>query len=225
MATYNGAKYIKKQLASILSQLSPIDEIIVSDDGSKDETISIIESLCDSRIKIYKNTGKHGVVSNFENALSKANGDIIFFSDQDDIWAENKVQVMVRELQNSDLVVHDALIMDKDDNISNVNYYSLRAPHLGYWNNLMRNCFVGSCLAFKKEMLPYVLPFPKHILWHDMWIGLVVSKKRKVKFIDDKLLYYRRHGGNASATGEKSTFSRWKQLKYRLQMFYYTLLK
>ena len=225
MATYNGAKYIKKQLASILSQLSPIDEIIVSDDGSKDETISIIESLCDFRIKIYKNTGKHGVVPNFENALSKANGDIIFFSDQDDIWAENKVQVMVRELQNSDLVVHDALIMDKDDNISNVNYYSLRAPHLGYWNNLMRNCFVGSCLAFKKEMLPYVLPFPKHILWHDMWIGLVISKKRKVKFIDNKLLYYRRHGGNASATGEKSTFSRWKQLKYRLQMLYYTLLK
>lgn len=225
MATYNGAKYIKKQLASILSQLSPIDEIIVSDDGSKDETISIIESLCDSRIKIYKNTGKHGVVSNFENALSKANGDIIFFSDQDDIWAENKVQVMVRELQNSDLVVHDALIMDKDDDVSDINYYSLRAPHLGYWNNLMRNCFVGSCLAFKKEMLPYIFPFPKHILWHDMWIGLVVSKKGKVKFIDDKLLYYRRHGGNASATGEKSTFSRWKQLKYRLQMLYYTLLK
>ena len=225
MATYNGEKYVRQQVDSILCQLSAEDELIVSDDGSKDDTLDIITAFHDKRIEVFKNDGRHGVVPNFENALSKAKGDIIFFSDQDDIWAENKVQVMVRELQNSDLVVHDALIMDKDDNISNVNYYSLRAPHLGYWNNLMRNCFVGSCLAFKKEMLPYVLPFPKHILWHDMWIGLVVSKKGKVKFIDDKLLYYRRHGGNVSATGEKSTFSRWNQLKYRLQMLYYTLLK
>lgn len=225
IATYNGGKYISKQIASILKQLSDSDEIIISDDGSDDDTLDTISAFYDTRIRVFKNKGRHGVVPNFENALSKAKGDIIFFSDQDDIWAENKVQVMERELQNADLVVHDALIMDKDDNVSDVNYYSLRAPHLGYWNNLMRNCFVGSCLAFKKETLPYVLPFPKHILWHDMWIGLVVSKKGKVKFIDDKLLYYRRHGGNASATGEKSTFSRWKQLKYRLQMLYYTLLK
>ena len=137
IATYNGGKYISKQIVSILNQLSDSDEIIVSDDGSKDDTINIIESLCDSRIKSYKNTGKHGVVPNFENALSKAKGDIIFFSDQDDIWADNKVQIMVRELQNADFVVHDALIMDKDDNVSDVNYYSLRKPHLRYWNNLI----------------------------------------------------------------------------------------
>lgn len=225
IATYNGAKYIEKQLFSILFQLSPDDEIIVSDDGSKDGTINIIESFHDSRLKVYKNVGNHGVVPNFENALCHAKGDVIFFSDQDDIWADNKVQVMLKALENADLVVHDALIMDKDDNISNVNYYSLRKPHLGYWHNLLRNCFVGSCLAFKKRMLPYVFPFPKHILWHDMWIGLVVSKKGKVKFIDDKLLYYRRHGDNASATGEKSTFSRWMQLKYRLQMLFYSILR
>lgn len=225
VATYNGGKYISKQIDSILSQLSDCDEIIVSDDGSKDKTLDLVLNFHDKRIKIFKNTGKHGVVPNFENALIKAKGDIIFFSDQDDIWAEKKVQIMLNELKNADLVVHDALIMDKDDKVSDINYYSLRKPHTGYWKNLMRNCFVGSCLAFKKEMLPYVLPFPKHILWHDMWIGLMVSKKGKVKFINDKLLYYRRHGDNASATGEKSTFSRWKQLKYRLQMLFYSLLR
>lgn len=139
IATYNGGKYISKQIVSILNQLSDSDEIIVSDDGSKDDTINIIESLCDSRIKSYKNTGKHGVVPNFENALSKAKGDIIFFSDQDDIWADNKVKVILKELEDADLVVHDALIMDKDDNVSKVNYYSLRSPHSGYWKNLMRN--------------------------------------------------------------------------------------
>lgn len=223
MATYNGGKYLRKQVESILKQLSFADELIVSDDGSKDATLEILESFHDSRIKILKNEGRHGVVPNFENALSKAKGNIIFFSDQDDIWAENKVKVMLNELRNVDLVVHDALIMDGGDKVSAINYYSLRKPHNGYWLNLWKNCFVGSCLAFKREMLPFVFPFPKHILWHDMWIGLVVSKKGKVKFIDDKLLFYRRHGDNASATGEKSTFSFWKKLKYRTQMLYYSL--
>lgn len=223
MATYNGGKYLRKQVDSILCQLSATDELIVSDDGSKDATLEILASFHDKRLKVFSNQGKHGVVPNFENALSKASGDIIFFSDQDDIWAENKVKVMLKALQNADLVVHDALIMDGEDNVSDVNYYSIRPPHEGYWRNLWENCFVGSCLAFRREMLPYVYPFPKHILWHDMWIGLVVSKKGRVKFIDDKLLYYRRHGGNASATGEKSTFSLWKKIKYRTQMLYYSL--
>ena len=225
MATYKGAIYIEKQLDSILSQLSSDDEIVVSDDGSKDETIRIIENLGDGRLKVYKNTGNHGVVPNFENALRHAKGDIIFFSDQDDIWAENKVEVMVKALEDADLVVHDALIMDKDDNVSDVNYYSLRPPHVGFWKNLYKNCFVGSCMAFRASLLPKVLPFPKHILWHDMWIGLMASKIGRVKFIDDKLLYYRRHGDNASPTGEKSTFSIGKQLEYRLQMLYYTAVR
>lgn len=223
MATYNGGKYLRKQVESILSQLSATDELIVSDDGSEDATLEILASFHDERLKVFSNRGKHGVVPNFENALSKASGDIIFFSDQDDIWSENKVKIMLKALQNADLVVHDALIMDGEDNVSDVNYYSIRPPHKGYWHNLWKNCFVGSCLAFRREMLPYVYPFPKHILWHDMWIGLVVSKKGKVKFIDDKLLYYRRHGDNASATGEKSTFSLWKKLRYRTQMLYYSL--
>ena len=225
IATYNGGKYFKKQLDSILTQLGNIDEVIVSDDGSKDETIKVIDSFRDDRIKIYHNDGPHGVVPNFENALRHAKGDIIFFSDQDDIWAENKVEVMVKALEDADLVVHDALIMDKDDNVSDVNYYSLRPPHEGFWKNLYKNCFVGSCMAFRASLLPKVLPFPKHILWHDMWIGLMASKIGRVKFIDDKLLYYRRHGDNASPTGEKSTFSVGKQLEYRLQMLYYTAVR
>lgn len=223
IATYNGDKYISKQIVSILSQLTDSDEIIISDDGSKDDTLDIVSAFHDERIKVFKNEGCHGVVPNFENALRHAKGDIIFFSDQDDIWAENKVEVMVKALEDAELVVHDALIMDKDDSVSDVNYFSLRPPHAGFWKNLYKNCFVGSCMAFRASLLPKVLPFPKHILWHDMWIGLMASRTGRVKFIDDPLLYYRRHGDNASPTGERSTFSRGKQLEYRLQMLYYTL--
>ena len=80
-------------------------------------------------------------------------------------------------------------------------------------------------MAFRREILDYVLPFPEHILWHDMWIGLMVEKKGKTMFIEDKLLYYRRHDNNASATAEKSSFSFLFQIKYRLQMFGYTLIR
>ena len=89
IATYNGAKYIEEQVQSILYQLSEKDEIINSDDGSKDNTLAIIKSLNDARIKVIHNTLKHGLVSNFENAIKHADGDYIFLSDQDDIWTSN----------------------------------------------------------------------------------------------------------------------------------------
>ena len=225
IATYNGKKYIQEQISSILPQLSKEDEIIISDDGSKDNTLAIIQTFNDSRIKIFHNTKKHGVVPNFENALKHATGNYIFFSDQDDIWTPNKVERCINALQTHDLVIHNSLIMDGEGNVSYIDFFSTRKSQKGYWRNLYKNSYVGSCMAFRKELLPHVLPFPKHILWHDMWIGLMAERKGKTLFIPDTLLYYRRHGNNASATAEKSSFSFFFQLKYRLQMLYYTLTK
>lgn len=225
IATYNGAQYIKTQVLSILSQLGAKDELVVSDDGSKDDTIRILESFHDERIKIYHNQGRHGVVSNFENALKYSSGDIIFFSDQDDIWDERKVERCAESLNDVDLVIHNSKVFYEDENHLDEDFFKLRNSGPGYWKNIIKNSFVGSCMAFRKEVKEYVLPFPKHILWHDMWIGLMVEKYGKTKFINDQLLHYRRHGDNASATSEKSTFSRWFQIKYRLQMLYYTTIR
>lgn len=225
MATYNGNKYIIQQISSILSQLGKNDEIIVSDDGSNDGTIGIIESFNDERIKIFRKQGKHGVVPNFENALRHSSGDIIFFSDQDDIWDEKKVKTCTQALEEVDLVVHNSKVIYEDGSHSDKDFFQLRNSGSGYWKNLKRNSFMGSCMAFRKEVKDYVLPFPKYILWHDMWIGLMVEKRGKTKFINEKLLYYRRHGTNTSATSEKSTFSLLFQLKYRLQMLWYTLIR
>lgn len=225
MATYNGSKYIKEQVESILSQLKEEDELIISDDGSKDETISIVESLHDSRVKVIRNKGKHGVVPNFENALKNSSGDIIFFSDQDDIWDKEKVEKCIEILKDSDLVVHNSRVVFEDGSRHDEDFFKLRHSGSGYWKNLAKNSFVGSCMAFRKEVKDYVLPFPKHIQWHDMWIGLMVERHGKTKFIDDQLLYYRRHGDNVSATSESSTFSRWFQLKYRAQILWYTMIR
>ena len=91
MTTYNGEKFIREQIASILCQLQDHDELIISDDGSTDSTIEIVNSLGDVRIKFYQNCFKN-VVKNFEFTISKAVGDYIFLSDQDDIWHRNKVE-------------------------------------------------------------------------------------------------------------------------------------
>ncbi|MCG2791916.1 MAG: glycosyltransferase, partial [Weeksellaceae bacterium] len=102
LATYNGEKYLEAQIKSILKQLSVDDELIISDDRSTDNTISVINKFDDNRIKIFINKNKNGVAHNFENALLKATGDYIFLSDQDDIWADNKVDVLLKELKEYD---------------------------------------------------------------------------------------------------------------------------
>jgi len=225
MATYNGAKYLREQIISILTQIGDEDELIISDDGSEDDTLSIIESFGDNRIRLYHNNGKHGVIWNFENAIKKAKGDYIFLVDQDDIWEENKVSRCLEALKNVDLVVHNARVVYEDKNHNEEDFFQIRHSGPGYWKNLYKNSFMGSCMVFRKGVKDYVLPFPPHILWHDMWIGLMAEKKGKTRFINDKLLHYRRHDNNTSATSEKSKFSLWKMLKYRSQMFYYTSIR
>ena len=98
IATYNGEKYIREQLDSILPQLGLDDEVIISDDSSTDNTLKIIEEYNDCRIKIFSNNKFYSPILNFENALKKAQGDFIFLSDQDDIWKSNKVEVVMKYL-------------------------------------------------------------------------------------------------------------------------------
>ena len=115
MATYNGEKFIKKQLDSILCQLDMQDEIIISDDGSTDNTLNIIKSYNDNRIKIFE--GPHnGVKQNFANAISKSQGEYIFLSDQDDIWVKNKVTIILEifEKEKCACVLHDNIIFDSN---------------------------------------------------------------------------------------------------------------
>ena len=117
MATYNGEKYIKEQLDSILKQLNNNDEIIISDDGSTDNTINIINSYNDKRIRIIEGPHK-SVKQNFANAISNCKGKYIFLSDQDDIWLDYKVDTVLKvfETTNCTCVVHDAQVFDSNTN-------------------------------------------------------------------------------------------------------------
>ena len=115
MATYNGEKYIKEQIDSILKNMNDCDELIISDDGSTDNTIKLINEYQDKRIKLI-NGPRKGVKQNFANAIENATGKYIFLSDQDDIWMENKMRLVLEEFEknNVTVVIHDAEVIDEN---------------------------------------------------------------------------------------------------------------
>lgn len=204
MATFNGEKYIKKQIDTILPQLSDEDELIISDDGSNDKTCSIIKSYNDSRILLLHNDGKHGFVGNFENALKHSHGDFIFLSDQDDFWKKDKVKIVMEKLNIYSLVIHDAEIVNSNGESMGYTYYSKMHHSSSFLMNFWKTRWLGCCMAFRKEVLEYCLPFPKKCEGHDYWIGMMGMLKFSYFFMPNVLMYYRRHGGNVSSSCEKS---------------------
>ena len=205
MTTYNGEKYVKEQIQSILIQLSAEDELIIADDGSTDKTLEIIEQIKDPRIKLFRNCFNN-VVKNFEFTIGKSVGDIIFLSDQDDIWHQNKVEKYLNFFEKTcaDLVISNVAIINQDGELHQEEFYKNEFKGAVY-SNLIKNNFIGCAMAFKKETINWLLPFPPNLPMHDWWIGMVIGKRGKVSFLDEKLLYYRRHGGNVT-TGKKSSF-------------------
>lgn len=214
--TYNGERYIKAQLESILC--SPlVSEVLVSDDGSSDRTVDIVKAIPDPRIRLL-NGPRAGVIKNCEYLLSEAVGDHIFLSDQDDIWSDDKVEVMVSALQTADLAVSDCAVVDADLNVLHPSFFALRRSHGGLFRNLVRNSYLGCCMALNRRLVSRVLPFPDGLPMHDWWIGLVAESFGRASFIDTPLLMYRRHGGNVSSASEPSTTSFLTRLRWRLSL-------
>ena len=224
IATYNGEIFIREQIDSILRQLSSDDEIIVSDDGSTDGTISIINSIDDKRIIIIEGPRKHSPTQNFECAMKEAKGDYIFLADQDDVWKPNKVEVCMKWLQEYDCVVSDAEVTDSNLNPLYPSLYAIMQVRQGrIYNTIWKNGYTGCCMAFRRNVLKASLPFPKDIPMHDIWIGNVAAYKYNVKFISDKLVLFRRHEDTISCNGKGSRFSLWQQLKFRINTIYHII--
>lgn len=221
LATYNGEPYIREQVNSILEQLAPGDELVISDDASSDRTLEIVRSFNDSRIKILRNELAKGVSGNFENAMRHAKGDYIFLADQDDMWLPGKVSSCLDELKHCDLVLHDASIVNKDLVPQNKTLFSELKIKEGFVHNFIKNRFTGCCMAFNRSVLSYVSPVPiKSYFLHDNWIGLMVSLKGKISFINRPLILFRRHESNNSTAGSKSALHLSKKILSRLSIGY-----
>jgi len=221
MAVYNGEKYIKDQLNSILSQIDDSTEVIISDNGSIDNTLEIIKEFKDPRIKLYQNEEYKGSAFNFEYGLKKASGNIIFLSDQDDIWLENKFSICIKWLEKFDVVVTDCKIVNSELNILHDSYFHFSRSGKGMIKNLIKNSYLGCCMAFKRKVLKIATPFPSDIAKsysHDFWIGFVCECFFSSYFITTPLLLFRRHQANLSSAGNKSPFS-FSQFRTEISLF------
>lgn len=219
LPTYNGEKFIQQQLDSILNQSVAINELIISDDSSTDRTIEIIKSYTDNRITLIENQKFRSPVFNLENALKQAKGDYIFLADQDDIWYPNKVKIVLKHLENHNLVVSDCKLIDKDNTILVGSFYKLINSGQGFFKNFIKNTYLGCCMAFDRSVLDYVLPFPKSIAIHDHWIGLNAELFSSIYFCDEQLVGYRKHENNQTPfTGGVSKNSFIYKLIYRVEM-------
>lgn len=209
LCTYNGEKFLVEQLESILAQTHAVDEIVICDDGSTDCTISILNSYqkrYPSLFRIYFNKQKLQSVRNFEKAISLCGNDIVFLSDQDDIWLENKVEKILRvfeERWDISVVCTNGFIIDEKsqllDKIPIWDFPKIATEQgyiFDYYNilNLVGNFSTGATMAFRREFISCAFPFPIYKgMHHDRWIALVAALKNKFLFFDEKIIGYRLH--------------------------------
>lgn len=211
LCTYNGAKHITTQIESILTQSQPVDEIVVCDDGSRDDTINIINSIksnCSIKITVHQNENNLGVCANFEKALSLCKGDIIFLSDQDDIWETDKVETIVSwfdKHKDKSAVFTDAkLITDNGAPFIEKTLWEC----VGF-NEKMRKYFdngldlesffinkaTGATMAIRKELhFPFAQYCNNDNVLHDYCLALKALDNSSLGYIDKPLIRYRIHG-------------------------------
>ncbi len=209
MCTYNGEKFLQPQLDSILNQSVQVDEIVVCDDGSTDSTMKILEDYATKYPKIfriYQNAENLRSVKNFEKAISLCSNDIIFLSDQDDIWLPEKVKKMVQYFMHHtgiSVLCTNGFGIDEANNILDV-ITIWDAPELvrqsggrfDYFEILSRieNFATGATMAIRKKYLKEIIPFPLlEGFHHDEWIALISASQRKIEILDEKLFKYRVH--------------------------------
>lgn len=222
LCTYNGEAYIKEQLNSLIQQSRLPDEIVVSDDGSTDQTLTIVESiLSTTSIPYYIHTHpkKLGVFKNFEWCMNQCKGDIIFPCDQDDVWKLDKLkrhegkhledQAIDLVYSNADVVLNDIenylYPLWNPKEIQNQMYSSI--PNIVYKGRSI----AGFCMSIRKDFFTTIQPIPETI-YHDDWCATCASLKKSIYGISDSLAYYRQHDSNVVGIIRGSKLSYWKSL-------------
>jgi glycosyltransferase involved in cell wall biosynthesis len=207
--TYNGSKYLKKQIDSILNQLDHIpDEIIVCDDNSSDDTLEILHNYQNSHpdiFKIFQNEINLGSTKNFEKAITLCTGDFIFLADQDDIWKADKVKKILsvfKEFPNAEGVFSNANLIDSDDNSiqslsiwESVFFLEKELPKpIDFFDLISKNGNVvtGATLCIKKNVKDFIFPFTEDVL-HDESIAVLLALRKTLFYSTEKLISYRIH--------------------------------
>jgi glycosyltransferase involved in cell wall biosynthesis len=201
LCTYNGEKYLKEQLKSIINQTVQPDEIIICDDCSKDNSVKIANEILtewNGAWKVCVNENNLGYKKNFQKAISLCHGDIIFLSDQDDVWNLHKLELMLPAFENHEVVLafHDAELVDEKLNLlypsfwETMNFTSNQIKANDYRLIFSHNIMQGAACCFRKGLFKLATPFPEEAV-HDEWLLLMGLANGKVIPVSQKLLLYR----------------------------------
>lgn len=217
LATYNGEKYLKEQIDSILNQTYKNIRLIISDDCSKDKTREILKQYeeKESRIKVFYQEKNLGYIKNFEFLLKQVENEYYMLSDQDDVWLPEKIEKSLEKMkkENADLVFGDLEVVDENLNTiypSFNDYMKLSRKINKYINsykiNYLYNCVTGCTVLSKKKFIEKLIPFPdssKYMI-HDYWLGIQLAINGKLAYMPEKYIKYRQHGNNQVGTNKIS---------------------
>jgi glycosyltransferase involved in cell wall biosynthesis len=202
MAVYNGLPFLEKQLASILSELRPEDELVIVDDHSTDGSLPLLRGLVDRRIVLLTNERNLGVSRSFERALGACTHPIVLLCDQDDIWIAGKRDALVAPFERDPkctAAVSDAEVIDGNGTVLSSSFMASRGGFKGgWWDTLMKNRYLGCCMALRRDVVQLGLPIPAKAPMHDMWFGMLAAYSGRVHYVARPYLKYRRHGKNVS---------------------------
>lgn len=218
MATYNGEDYIREQLDSIVGYLKPRDELLISDDGSTDETIQIVEKYVNKYPNVKLTHGPHeGTSMNFISAIPKCSGDIVLFCDQDDIWMSEKIETIRSFFESHptiQLVMHNAVFCDGKGSSLEGDIFTRRKARHGVVRNLFYSTYYGCCMGVKRDFLLKYCSSLRCGTQYDQYIGLLAEWEHCSGFIKDTLVIHRYHGGNQS-----KRLGLWTRVGFKVRLF------
>jgi glycosyltransferase involved in cell wall biosynthesis len=201
LSTWNGGRYVREQLASILAQqVNGTLEVLVRDDGSSDGTINIVEGMNDGRIRVIrgKNLGAKGSFMALVGEAARSDADYIALADQDDVWLPGKLQRAVSMLADAQgpLLYCSALNL-VDDQLQPLDVYRV-LDSVSFESSFLVNCVTGCTCVFNRDLLNLVSVQPDigQVLMHDWWLYLVVASFGQVVYDQEPLILYRQHSSN-----------------------------
>jgi glycosyltransferase involved in cell wall biosynthesis len=219
LATYNGQNHLRAQLDSIINQTYKNIEIVASDDCSSDNTEEILKEYAKDHNLTYKINSKNlGFRQNFQEAILMCKGEYIALSDQDDIWVENKLELLLQKLQKTNMVLVYSDVTKIDNNLKSLNEHIIK-PKFNFYEGDDSLCFMhinicsGNAMMFKSSLIEHIIPISKIHPYHDWYIATIATKYGGVCYLEDDLVFYRRHSAQVTNEAEKN----YKSIKDRFQ--------
>lgn len=218
MATYNGERFLAEQLDTIIPQLKPGDELIISDDASTDRTVELLKSYQSPQVRLCLDGDFSGPVGNFEYCLRQARHDVLILADQDDVWLDNRIALIRDKMRGREntlfALMTDAEFIDATGRLTGETLFSFYRARTGVLRNLGWNCYTGCAMAFTRPLLQKALPFPRGIPMHDAWIGLLADAGGTMELVPERTFRHRRHDANTSGLRWQPT----RQIRWRLTL-------